>query len=154
MTKQETKKFSLRILLTVTTGRLLTESKGPQDNGIGDLYDILGFMTADTPFTHQLGRFAKECEPWLLRWFPELASVSLRLDALDRWIAADSTGTAEEGVKMWLAETKIMFPALQEMYNVPRIPQDDHERKHPYDELVVMRGTDEGIIPIVIEEIK
>ena len=33
-------------------------------------------------------------------------------------------------------------------YDVPHIPQDDHERKNPYDELVAERGTDEGIVII------
>lgn len=31
----ETKKFPARVLLTVTTGRLLTKGKGAHDNGIG-----------------------------------------------------------------------------------------------------------------------
>ncbi len=68
----ETKVFPLRVLLTVTTGRLLTQSRGPRDNGIGDLYELLGWMTNDEPFTHQLPRFADECKPWILQWFPEL----------------------------------------------------------------------------------
>lgn len=67
-----TKTFPLGVVLTVTTGRLLTKSKSQNDNGIGDLYDILGHMTGDSPFTHQLGRFAAECKPWLYRWFPEI----------------------------------------------------------------------------------
>lgn len=29
---------------------------------------------------------------------------------------------------------------------------DDHERKHPYDELVQMRGSDEGIVIVNIDE--
>lgn len=69
-----TKKFPLRDVLTVTTGRLLTKGKGKDDNGIGDLYKILGHMTGDDGvMTHQLGRFSEECKPWLLKWFPELA---------------------------------------------------------------------------------
>ena len=34
----ETKTFPLRVLLTVTTGRLLTKSSGDRDNGISDLH--------------------------------------------------------------------------------------------------------------------
>jgi len=31
--------FPLRVVLTLTTGRLLTEGRGERDNGIGDLCD-------------------------------------------------------------------------------------------------------------------
>lgn len=147
----ETKAFPLRVLLTVTTDRLLTESRGDRDNGIGDLYDILGWMTNDSPFMHQLPRFSKECKPWLLRWFPELAIANACLVELDGWIAAART-CPDEGVKLWLAELTLLQPSLQREYDVPRIPQDDHERKHFYDELVEMRGTDEGIVLVDAEQ--
>ena len=50
---EELRSFPLRVVLTVTTGRLLTELKDNQNNGIGDLYDILNHMTGDTLFLHQ-----------------------------------------------------------------------------------------------------
>jgi hypothetical protein len=89
----ETKAFPLGVLLTATTGRLLTTPRGERDNGIGDLYELLGWMTNDQPFTHQLGRFGEECKPWLLRWFPELADVEANVtefcDALKQVDVAD-----------------------------------------------------------------
>jgi len=149
---QPTKTFPLQVLLTVTTGRLLTDSKGDRDNGIGDLYEILGWMTNDSPYTHQLGRFAEECRPWLFRWFPKLgiASASASLASLDQWVAIAPT-CPDQGVMIWLAELRMMQPKLLAEYDVPRIPVDDHERKHPYDELVAMRGTDEGIVIVSAE---
>ena len=141
----ETKRFPLRDVLTVTTDRLLTASQGERDNGIGALYEILGWMTNDSPFTHQLRRFSEECKPWLLRWFPELSPVLASLDSLDHWIASAPT-CPDEGVRMWLAELREMFPDIKEAYDIPRIPQDDHDHIHPYDELVRNRGTDEGIV--------
>ena len=143
------KAFTLRAVLTVTTGRLLTERKGPNDNGIGDLYDILNHMTRDNLFTHQLGRAAGECKLWLLRWFPELA-VFADGATLDKWIAADKTGTGQEAIKMWLAEMKVMFPEIRDEYEIEPIPQGDHDVKDPYDELVQMRGTAEGVVIIEI----
>jgi hypothetical protein len=139
----ETKRFGLRTLLTVTTGRLLTEPEGERDNGIGKLHKLLGWMTRDEPFTHQLGRFADECNPWLLRWFPELAEVNQTLNALDDKMKLYG---AEKGIQFWVANLHIVIEGLREEYDVGRIPQDDHEKKDPYDELVTMRGTDEGII--------
>ena len=141
----DTKRFPLRVILTVTTYRLLTESKSPRDNGIGDLYKLLGWMTNDTPFTHQLSRLVKECQPWLLRWFPEIEIASVCMTNLDKWLNRART-CPDEGVKLWLAELQMTWPAIKDEYDVPRIPQDDHEHKNPYDELVTMRGTDEGIV--------
>ena len=52
---------------------------------------------------------------------------------------------------MWLAELKMMFSDIKDEYEIGQIPRDDHEVKHPYDELVEMRGSDEGIL-LVDEE--
>jgi hypothetical protein len=139
-----TKTFPLRVLLTVTTDRLLTEPKDG-GNGIGDLYDILGWMTNDSPFTHQLGRFGQECKPWLLKWFPEIAPASARMTQLDGWLERDRSG-GEEGVKMWLTELKMMFPAIKDSYEVPRIPSKAHHPKDPVAELIELRESKEGII--------
>jgi hypothetical protein len=137
-----TKKFPLRVLLTVTTERLLTEGKDPKDNGIGDLYELLGWMTNDQPFTHQLPRFNDECKPWLLRWFPELANVNV--DLLDDMIRIEG---AKNGCEAWLDAVQKLSDCKPE-YDVPRIPADDHEKKNPVDELIAMRGTDEGIVVV------
>ena len=44
----QTKRFSLRTVLTVTTGRLLTAPTEDGGNGIGDLYEILGWITMES----------------------------------------------------------------------------------------------------------
>jgi len=142
------KTFTLRTVLSVTTGRLLTEPKGPRDNGIDRMYELLNHMTGDSAFTHQLGRFAEECKPWLFRWFPELATASACLDKLDDWIKRDKTGTNEEGIKMWLTELKMLELKIKDVYSIGQIPMDDHDKKDAYDELVAMRGTDEDIIVV------
>lgn len=150
--KTETKPFSLRTILSVTTGRLLTEGKGDRDNGIGDLYEILGWMTDDSPFTHQLGRFGEECKPWLLRWFPELAACGVQssMDSLDKWRECDKTERKTEFIKMWLTELKMMFPELRDAYDVPRIPSDAHTPKDPLAELIELRESKEGIIVVEV----
>lgn len=149
---EETKKFPLRVVLTVTTGYLLTEPNGPSDNGISDLYEILGWMTNDSPFTHQLPRFGQECKPWLYRWFPELRVADGALSKLDAWLAADQTRQKQDAVQMWLEELRTIDPRFKREYDVPKIPRDDHDVIHPYDELVAMRGTDEGVIVVPAEE--
>lgn len=54
-----TRRFHIGDVLTVTTGRLVSP------RGVDGLYDILGYMTDDSPYTTQLGRFADECSPVL-----------------------------------------------------------------------------------------
>lgn len=139
----ETKKFELRVLLTCTTRRLLTKPEGERDNGIGALYELLGWMTNDQPFTHQLPRFNDECQPWLLRWFPELAKAGTAsaLTSLDVLLHTANCDPIEQ----WLMEQLQENPELKAEYEVPRIPRDDHTRKNAYDELVEMRGTDAGV---------
>ena len=128
------KRFKLGAVLTITTGKLLA------DNGMEDVYDILEWLTGERPFTHQIPRFMQECSPWLLRWHPELEVANNCLDALE---GLKRVHEPREAVSQWLA--KLELPAE---YEVSTIPLDDHERKHPYDELVAMRGSDEGIVVV------
>ena len=63
----ENKKFDLATVLSVTTERLLTD--------IGNVYEILDYMTGDSLFTHQLPRANDECKPVLLRQHPQLSTI-------------------------------------------------------------------------------
>jgi len=148
------KTFPLGTVLTVTTGRLLTTASGKDgDNGIGSLYEILGHMTDDSPYTTQLGRFSDECKPWLLRWFPELAEASNHLEessganSLDYAIKCvkASGNDVKHAISNWL-ELCIADWGMKREYEIGKIPKDDHVIKNVYDELVENRGTDEGII--------
>jgi hypothetical protein len=56
------------MVLTVTTGRLLCPD-------IDDLYDVLGYLTGDDLMTHQLGRGAVVCGPYVLDQHPQLVGV-------------------------------------------------------------------------------
>lgn len=102
--------FSLAAVLSVVTGRLLSD--------MGDLYGILSHITADEIFTHQIPRALNAAKPWLLKSFPELQPVPACLKNLDSWIERDHTG-GSEGVKMWLTEIKMMFPEIKDSYEVP-----------------------------------
>lgn len=142
-----TKRFHVRTILTVTTGRLLTKSHEPRNNGIGDLYELLDWMTNDSAYTHQLGRFSAECKPWLLRWFPELAALGTDL-ALAEF---DSAMPSErDQIDAYIDAWVTSFPGIKQEYDVEKITADDHDRKDPIADLVAMRGIDDGIIPVVI----
>lgn len=136
--------FPLRTILSVTTGRLLTKPKGEGDNGIGDLYDLLGFLCGEPPFSHQLPRFASEAKPWLLRWFPELALMSrdVPLECLDAMLAAMPP---LEAIEKWLADAQSVS-GLKAQYELEPIPRDDHTFKDPVGELAEKAGAKKVIV--------
>lgn len=142
-----TKRFSLQTILTVTTGRLLTKPEGPSDNGIGDLYEILAWMTGDEPFTHALPRFANECKPWLYRWFPELKNAEAHLDDLDYAIKCVSSAKKDVyfAIENWISLCVADW-GMKDEYDVPKIPMDDHDVKNPIQELEDMVGKGKVIV--------
>ncbi|MFD7996867.1 DUF7736 domain-containing protein [Streptomyces mexicanus] len=77
--------YPLADILSVTTGRLLSHRR------MDGLYDLLGYMTGQSLFTHQLPRAADACGPALLAQHPQLADVAppQDLDAPDlmAWLA-------------------------------------------------------------------
>lgn len=126
---QETKQFDLGTVLTISNGRLLTKIDG--------VYEILNWMTQDSLYTHQLPRAMRECRPWLLRWFPELEALNLPspMAALDRLIELYG---ASEGCQTWVRQQPESYPLVKSVYDVPRIPRDDHDVIDPLAELATM----------------
>jgi hypothetical protein len=75
-----TKDFPTLAVLSVTSGRLLTQPKDASEgNGIDQIYEVLEWMSDDLPFTNQLVRFIEECKPWIYRQHPEIIKA-------DKWI--------------------------------------------------------------------
>ena len=107
-------------------------------------------MTGDTLYTHQLSRAADECDPWLHRWHPELDSPEFRFE-FGKLLLMLETDTGRDSrnhlITGWLSGI-VSRRLVAEEYEIGRIPRDDHEVKEPYDELVEIRGTDEGIVII------
>jgi len=58
-----------------------------------------------------------------------------------------ANGNLDLAITNWVDWLGLEFK-IKDFYDVPKMPHDDHEVKHPYDELVAMRGTDEGIVVI------
>lgn len=135
------KAFHIGDILSITTGRLVSPRH------MEGVYEILNYMTGDNLFTHQLPRASNECKPHLLRQHPKLADADVSpLDKLADDTAPDARRSLIDG---WM---RMQVAAFGETLLVEPIPQDDHERKNPWDELVEMRGSDEGVIPVVIDD--
>ena len=124
MTK--TREFPLGSILSVTTGRLVARGH------MGDLYEILNYMTGDNLFTHALPRASDECKPHLLAQHPHLADV-----VVPEWDdLPDDQEQAKAIVYAWLAEQEATYGAT---LPVSPVPHEDHTVIDPISELKMMR---------------
>jgi hypothetical protein len=81
---EETREFHIGDILSVTSGLLISLRH------VDGIYDLLGWMTRDTLWTHQLPRASDECAPMLREWFPDLAAIEIpagmnSMDKLTAW---------------------------------------------------------------------
>lgn len=65
---RDTRHFTLAQILNVTTGILCTK--------IGDVYELLDFMTGDSLMTHQLGRGSDQVRPYIFNRHPQLRGIT------------------------------------------------------------------------------
>jgi len=124
--------FDLGDILSVTTGFLVSPRH------IGGVYDILGYMTGESLFVHQLPRASRECSPFLLAQHPRLRGASVP-DEFD----------GEEAVISWLDAMKVRFGGSLPV--APLSPKD-HTHIDPITELVMMGVPADRIIPVVVGE--
>ncbi|MCO5080916.1 MAG: hypothetical protein M9955_04570 [Rhizobiaceae bacterium] len=107
------KSFPTAAVLSVVTGSLLCD--------IGQVYEVLNFMTGESVYTHQLPRISREATPVLLARRPELQA------AIDE---ADQVNP--ENWQAWLAT---WVERYGETMAVPRMTIGQHERIDPLSEL-------------------
>lgn len=123
--------FHLGDILSVTTGRLVSPRH------VDGVYDLLGFMTGESLFTHQLPRASRECEAPLLAQHPQLADVEV-----------PESFTGKEQVFAWLDEQVAIYGE-----QLPVVPLDpgDHTSIDPITELRMMRP-DAEIIAVEVPD--
>lgn len=119
-----TKSFHIGAILSVTGEALMCP--------IGDVYEILNYMTDDNLFTHQLPRVARECRPVLLKQQPQLSA----------WV----DDVTPENYKARLADAIKQFG---EELSVEPLAANEHEYIDPMSELAEKIHPDK-IIPVVI----
>lgn len=107
------KSFPTSGVLSVVTGRLLGD--------IGQVYEVLNFMTGESLFTHQLPRVSREAFPVILSRHPELQS------AIDE---AEQVTTEN-----WQAWLRTWVERYGETISVPQMTIAQHERVDPISEL-------------------
>ena len=67
-------KFDLSVILSITTGRLLSNTH------VDGVYKILNHMTGDILYTHVLPRASETCRPWIFKQHPDLANIVIAED--------------------------------------------------------------------------
>jgi hypothetical protein len=122
----DTKDFHIGDILSITDGHLVSPRH------IDGVYDILGWMTGDQLWTHQLPRASRECEPSLREQHPDLAAVVFP-DGLE----------GEQPVMAWLAEQVAMFGATRPVRKLAAV---DHTPIDPITEIKMMRPDAEVIV--------
>lgn len=121
------RKFHLGDILTITTGRLVSPRH------VDGIYDILGFMTGDDLFTHQLLRAMDECREPLLGQHPDLRDIQV----------PDDFGGSEDRVAAWLAGQVAVYGETRE---VLPLGDGEHARIDPFTELQMIKPDTEIIV--------
>ena len=89
-----TRNFHLGDILSVTTGRLISERE------MEGVYDILNYMTGESLFTHQLPRASKIAGPDIIRQHPQLVAVELGEITSENWRKKLAVLVVEYGEKL------------------------------------------------------
>lgn len=109
----ETKEFATAHVLSCVTGRLMGD--------IGGVYEVLGWMTGESLFTHQLPRVSKEARPVIVAVHPTLQQ------AID-----EAEQVNPDNFRQWLQTWEDRYgPVIA----VPKLGADQHERIDPLSEL-------------------
>jgi hypothetical protein len=90
--------FTLGQILSVTTGRLLCK--------VGDLYDILNYMTGSSIFTHQIPSACEVVAPSIRAQHPALSGITAQEVTPKNW-------------RGWMAAQEITFGAKRALVPLP-----------------------------------
>lgn len=126
--------FQMGKILSVTTGELLSE------NHISGIYEILGFMTGENLYTHQLGRAMEMCASAIIEAYPDLSPDNPQLSSLVANLLSclEEQSTNDKGKILlgWLRNK--IYPIYGEYRTIEIFPEWRRNPKDPIDELEEM----------------
>lgn len=126
VTQTEAREFPLADILSVTTERLLSRRH------MDGIYDILGYMTGESLFTHQIPRANDACKPTLLAQHPQLEGVT------------PPKGIDVPDLMAWLANAE-----REHGETLPVTPLSAWEHQNPIEELCDMVGPEKVfVVPV------
>ncbi len=121
------KNFDLGTVLSITSGRLFTD--------MGNIYEILNYLTTSSLWTHQLSQAQEIAKPYILAKFPELENVG-----------SEVIINSKDDVIKFLDEQQKIYG---NSFSIEPMPLDKYEHRDPLAELENMGKT---IIPIITFE--
>lgn len=126
MRVMEVKKFHLGDVLSIITRRPVSP------RSLDGVYDILSFMTGHSVYTHEIPGAIRECRPYLLIQFPQLAEI-------------DASDVNIENRATWLAEQVARYGEEFEVKSLPS-PSNVHWFNNPIAEAVGIVGAEKLIV--------
>ena len=120
----ETRSLPLSDALSITTGKLLSHDH------MDGIYRILGYMTGQDLFTHQLGTAADKCKPALLEQHPFLAELQ------------PPDGADAPDLMAWLAHVEKTHGATIQVQ-----PLAEWTHRDPIEDAADMVGADKVFLP-------
>jgi len=118
----QVRKFHTGALLSITT-RIAFQVPG-YEYTLACVYDILGFMCGEEPYTHSLPRFRVEALPYLLDQHPWLRDVT--------YPPCPAGEDKKQHATDWLQKICAQYG---EWFDVEPIPMDDHDILSPEEDL-------------------
>ncbi len=128
------KAFSIQAALSVTTDRMFCKD-------VGDLYEILNYITGENLMTHQLPRAARFAKPFILAQHPALADFTP--ESISASIETNGWDNAY-GEIMRHASNAVGGMTIE----LEPAPEGVSAHKDPIEELIEMRGSADGIMVI------
>lgn len=126
-----TRSFDLSDVLSITTGALVSTRH------VDGVYDILGYMTGESLFTHQLPRAAVACAPALLEQHHALAGI-----APPEW---DKSGDMKAQVHAWVDLLRLTYGS-----SLPVTPLAEWRHIDPVQELVEITERPDRIVVVAV----
>lgn len=130
MSADQVRTFHISDVLSITTERLVSTRR------MDGVYDILGFMTGESLFSHQLTRASDACKPVLLQQHPFLAEIDASVVNGENW-------------QEWL---KQQVEKYGETLAVMPLDGHEYQPKNPLVELAEMTRDDQQIEVVVASE--
>ena len=125
----EKKMFTIGQVISAGTGRLCCD--------IGEVYDILNFLTGDNLFTHQLPRAFRACKDHIIEQLPWL-----------KWVDDNKDACTPETVLSFVEAAAKEYGAEHEL---APLPASDWERRDPIAEACEMMGSADRVIVAACE---
>jgi len=120
-----------------TIGQVISAGTGTLCCDIGEVYEILNFLTGDNLMTHQLPRALRACKQHVIQQFPWM-----------KWVEDNKEACTPETWESFLASAAKEYGQTHEL---EPLPNGEWEYRNPIEEAEELMGDESKVIPVVVE---